>query len=146
MITITPIPTIDATIKVPGSKSLTQRALIAAALAEGTSELIGPLSSEDTRYTMDALQAMGVTCDTVNPECWLIHGTGGRIHEPENDIFLGNNGTATRFLTSVAALGQGRFHITGSSRMAERPILPLIKALQGWQVEIESDGQNGCPP
>src|SRR5665647_940095 len=107
MITITPVRTVDATIKVPGSKSLTQRALIAAALAEGTSQLIGPLASEDTRFTMSALQAMGVVCDDHDPDCWLVHGTGGQIREPEGDIFLGNNGTATRFLTSVAALGQG---------------------------------------
>lgn len=146
MIPITPVHTIDATIKVPGSKSLTQRALIAAALAEGTSQLLGPLASEDTHYTMGALQAMGVVCDSSNPDCWLVHGTGGVIRAPEADIFLGNNGTATRFLTSVAALGHGRFHITGSERMAQRPILPLMEALRGWQVEIESDTRNGCPP
>ena len=146
MITITPVPTIDATIKVPGSKSLTQRALIAAALADGPSQLIGPLASEDTRYTMDALRAMGVICDDRDPDCWQVHGTGGLIREPASDIFLGNNGTATRFLTSVAALGHGRFHITGSERMAQRPILPLIEALRGWGVEINSDAHNGCPP
>ena len=132
MIPITPVPTIDATITVPGSKSLTQRALIAAALAEGPSRLLGPLASEDTRFTMDALRAMGVICNDDDPDCWLVHGTGGVIREPAGDIFLGNNGTATRFLTSVAALGQGRFHITGSERMAQRPILPLMEALRGW--------------
>ncbi len=146
MINITPVRAVDATIKVPGSKSLTQRALIAAALANGSSQLIGPLASEDTQFTMTALQAMGVVCDDSDPDCWLVHGTGGQIREPEGDIFLGNNGTATRFLTSVAALGQGRFHITGSERMAERPILPLIEALRGWQVELDSDARNGCPP
>lgn len=146
MIPITPVPTIDATITVPGSKSLTQRALIAAALAEGTSRLIGPLASEDTRFTMDALRAMGVICNDDDPDCWQVHGTGGVIREPACDIFLGNNGTATRFLTSVAALGQGRFHITGNERMAQRPILPLIEALRGWGVAIDSDAHNGCPP
>lgn len=146
MIRITPVRTVDATIKVPGSKSLTQRALIAAALADGPSQLIGPLASEDTRFTMGALQAMGVGCDDRDPDCWLVHGTGGQINAPQGDIFLGNNGTATRFLTSVAALGRGRFHITGSQRMAERPILPLMEALRGWQVELDSDARNGCPP
>lgn len=146
MITISPVTALDATLSVPGSKSLTQRALIAAALAEGTSELIGPLASEDTRFTMEALRAMGVACDDRDPECWLVHGTGGRIGEPAEDIFLGNNGTATRFLTSVAALGHGRFRITGSERMSERPIDPLMAALAGWQVEIVSDAGTGCPP
>lgn len=146
MKTITPVGPVDTTITVPGSKSLTQRALIAAALAEGTSTLIAPLASEDTRFTMEALRLMGVICDDSDPERWLVQGTGGLINTPRSDIFLGNNGTATRFLTSVAALGQGRFHITGSERMAERPILPLIKALRGWGVEIDSDSGNGCPP
>nr|WP_320010614.1 3-phosphoshikimate 1-carboxyvinyltransferase [uncultured Desulfobulbus sp.] len=146
MITITPVETIDSVVTVPGSKSLTQRALIAAALAQGTSKLLGPLASEDTSYTMEALRTMGVACDDSNPDCWVVEGKGGLITEPANDIFLGNNGTATRFLTSVASLGQGTFHITGSDRMAERPILPLMQALQGWNVDIVSDRDNGCPP
>jgi 3-phosphoshikimate 1-carboxyvinyltransferase len=146
MITITPVETIDTVVTVPGSKSLTQRALIAAALARGTSKLLGPLASEDTKYTMEALRAMGVACDDSDPECWRVEGKGGLISEPADDIFLGNNGTATRFLTSVASLGQGSFHITGSERMAERPILPLMQALQGWNVDIVSDTDNGCPP
>lgn len=146
MIAITPVASIDAVVTVPGSKSLTQRALIVAALAKGLSQLLGPLASEDTHFTMEALRAMGVNCDDSNPDCWLIEGKGGMIQPPPQDIFLGNNGTATRFLTSVAALGQGRFHITGSERMAQRPILPLMQALQGWQVDIKSDAGSGCPP
>ena len=146
MIAITPVHTINAVVKVPGSKSLTQRALIAAALAKGTSRLIGPLASEDTHFTMEALRAMGVSCDDRDPDCWHVEGSGGQIIAPVGDIFLGNNGTATRFLTSVAALGHGRFHITGSERMAQRPILPLMEALRGWQVTITSDAGAGCPP
>jgi len=146
MIAITPVATLNAVVTVPGSKSLTQRALIAAALAEGPSRLLGPLASEDTHFTMEALRAMGVVCDDSDPNCWLVQGSGGRIVEPSGDIFLGNNGTATRFLTSVAALGHGRFHITGSERMSERPILPLMEALRGWQVAIVSDAGTGCPP
>ncbi len=146
MIAITPVPALNAVVTVPGSKSLTQRALIAAALAEGPSRLLGPLASEDTHFTMEALRAMGVVCDDSDPSCWLVQGSGGRIAEPAGDIFLGNNGTATRFLTSVAALGHGHFHITGSERMSERPILPLMEALRGWQVAIVSDAGTGCPP
>lgn len=143
---IIPVATVDVKVEVPGSKSLTQRALIAAALAEGTSTLIGPLASEDTAYTMTALRAMGAAIDDDNPGSWIVQGTAGAVHEPEQDIFLGNNGTATRFLTSVAALGNGIFHIVGSERMAQRPIAPLMAALQGWGANISSDADNGCPP
>jgi 3-phosphoshikimate 1-carboxyvinyltransferase len=146
MLTIEPVGRVEATIKVPGSKSLTQRALIAAALAQGPSLLLDPLASEDTAYTMSALALMGIAIDTANPESWRVDGAGGRILPPGQDIFLGNNGTATRFLTSVAALGHGHFHITGNERMAHRPISPLISALRGWGVDIQSDAGTGCPP
>ena len=143
---ITPVQHIDTTVSVPGSKSLTQRALIASALASGDSQLLSPLASEDTRYTIAALAAMGLRVDTSNPDCWRVAGTGGRIETPATDIFLGNNGTATRFLTSLAALGHGRFRITGSERMAQRPILPLLEALHGWGADIVSEAGTGCPP
>jgi 3-phosphoshikimate 1-carboxyvinyltransferase len=142
---ITPRATIDATIEVPGSKSITQRALIAAALADGESTLIGPLESEDTQYTAGALEQMGVTVEKDRNK-WTVKGKSGRIATPDKEIFLGNNGTATRFLTSVAALGAGTFRISGDERMAERPILPLMQALQGWGVDIASINKNGCPP
>jgi 3-phosphoshikimate 1-carboxyvinyltransferase len=142
---ITPLAKVDATITVPGSKSITQRALITAALANGESELLGPLASEDTKYTAGALRAMGI--DIVErQDGWLVTGASGRIRQPAQDIYLGNNGTATRFLTSVAALGKGRFVITGDERMAARPIQPLMEALQGWGVDIKSIHHTGCPP
>ncbi len=142
---IIPLSTIDASIEVPGSKSITQRALIAAALADGKSTLLGPLESEDTRYTAAALEQMGVTVEK-DKEKWIVQGNGGRVATPDKEIFLGNNGTATRFLTSVAALGTGTFQINGDERMTERPILPLMLALQGWGVDIASINDNGCPP
>lgn len=137
---------LDALVTVPGSKSLTQRALIAAALAEGLSTLRGPLASEDTRYTMTALRQLGVDIEDSDPSAWTVQGCGGRLQCPSGDIFLGNNGTATRFLTSLVALGQGRFRISGSERMAQRPIAPLMQALQGWGVSVSSEAGNGCPP
>jgi 3-phosphoshikimate 1-carboxyvinyltransferase len=142
---IRPLATVDRTIEVPGSKSLTQRALIAAALARGESRLHGPLASEDTSYTSEALRQMGIAVRETG-DSWLVQGSGGRIQAPAGDIYLGNNGTATRFLTSVAALGQGLFRITGDQRMEERPIKPLLEALQGWGVEIASLKGTGCPP
>ncbi len=146
MIEIIPIDKINASVEVPGSKSLTQRALIAAALAEGESSLLGPLASEDTHYTMTALRSMGIQIDASNPAKWMVQGTGGRLSVPGEDIFLGNNGTATRFLTSLTALGHGTFRITGDKRMSERPIGPLMQALQGWKAQIKGDVVADCPP
>ncbi|MEN8190209.1 MAG: 3-phosphoshikimate 1-carboxyvinyltransferase [Thermodesulfobacteriota bacterium] len=145
MIEIKPLQHIKASVRVPGSKSITQRALIAAALADGESRLVGPLESEDTEYSSGALAQMGVSFEKNEGE-WLVQGCGGTIEPSESDIYLGNNGTATRFLTSVAALGKGRFVIDGSPRMHERPIGPLMSALQGWQVDISSIKGTGCPP
>jgi len=136
---------IDATINVPGSKSLTQRALLTAALADGRSVLEGPLDSEDTQYTSAALRAMGIEV-LKEIDRWIVDGRGGRIETPAQDIFLGNNGTATRFLTSVACLGNGVFRITGDKRMEERPIEPLMEALRGWGASVKSIRGTGCPP
>jgi 3-phosphoshikimate 1-carboxyvinyltransferase len=141
---ITPNHNIDVALAVPGSKSLTQRALIIAALAEGESTLIGPLESDDTRYSSAALVQLGATID--KKEQWRISGTGGRIAATEKPIYLGNNGTATRFLTSVAALGKSTYTVDGDERMRQRPIGPLMTALQGWGVDIADTAGTGCPP
>ncbi|MEW6218431.1 MAG: 3-phosphoshikimate 1-carboxyvinyltransferase [Thermodesulfobacteriota bacterium] len=142
---ITPARFVDATVSVPGSKSITQRALIAAALADGVSSLHGPLASEDTAHLVTALRAFGVAIEQ-EPQLWRVHGQGGRLTAPAEAIYLGNNGTATRFLTSVAALSSGTVTITGDERMAQRPIGPLLRALAGWGVDIRSLRGTGCPP
>lgn len=144
MIEIQPVANVNAAIEVPGSKSLTQRALIAAALAKGESRLIGPLESEDTAYSAQALQQMGVSIKKDTD--WIIRGNNGLIASSNEPVYLGNNGTATRFLTSVAALGTTPFTIDGDSRMQKRPIGPLMKALQGWGVDIRSINGTDCPP
>lgn len=145
MIWIKPTAAVDCVVTIPGSKSITQRALIAAALADGISTLHGPLVSEDTDYSSAALMQMGIDIKK-DVQSWRIEGTAGRIEEPDDDIYLGNNGTATRFLTSVASLGTGEFVIDGDQRMRERPIGPLMEALKGWGVDIESIDGTGCPP
>jgi 3-phosphoshikimate 1-carboxyvinyltransferase len=144
MIEIQPVQHIDAAIEVPGSKSLTQRALIAASLAKGTSTLSGSLESDDTRYSSEALMQMGIAMDKGKE--WVIHGKAGLIQSSREPIFLGNNGTATRFLTSVAALGNGNFLIDGDARMHQRPIGPLMAALRGWGVDITAIKGTDCPP
>lgn len=145
MIDIQPVGPVDTTLAVPGSKSLTQRALIAAALAKGQSTLLGPLVSEDTEYSSAALAQMGMTI-TKGADSWQVHGQAGRIGAGSAPIYLGNNGTATRFLTSVAALSDSAWTIDGDTRMHQRPIGPLMTALRGWGVEIDSAAGNDCPP
>lgn len=146
MIEIQPVPSVDVALNVPGSKSLTQRALIAASLATGESRLYGPLVSEDTEYSSRALAQLGVSIDQSEPGCWIIQGNGGLVRSSDGTIYLGNNGTATRFLTSVAALGHSPCIIDGDERMHERPIGPLLKALRGWGVDIRSLRGTDCPP
>jgi 3-phosphoshikimate 1-carboxyvinyltransferase len=144
MIEIQPLPNIDASIEVPGSKSLTQRALIAASLAKGISTLLGPLESEDTQYSSAALIQMGISME--KGEKWQVHGNAGEIKPSGKPIFLGNNGTATRFLTSVASLSHSVYIIDGDARMHQRPIGPLMAALRGWGVDITATKGTDCPP
>lgn len=144
MIEIRPVGKVNASLEVPGSKSLTQRALIVAALAKGESRLLGPLESDDTAYSSQALKQLGAEIEKDTD--WRVVGNGGVIQPSSEPIYLGNNGTATRFLTSVASLGNTQYTIDGDSRMHQRPIGPLIAALQGWGVDISSVRGTGCPP
>lgn len=144
MIEIQPTGRVNASLEVPGSKSLTQRALIAAALADGRSTLIGPLESEDTQYSSSALIQMGVVID--KQFNWLVEGRKGLIGPTETSVYLGNNGTATRFLTSVASLGHSPYLIDGDPRMYQRPIGPLVAALRGWGADIVAVRGTDCPP
>jgi len=136
---------ITATIRVPGSKSITQRALVVASLAEGDSELKGPLDSEDTRLLKKALIYLGISIKDKEGD-WTIEGQGGKILPVKQDIYLGNNGTGIRFMASLVSLGQGTYRLTGTKRMAERPIGPLLEALKAWGAEAKSIEKTGCPP
>ena len=135
--------TLDATVSVPGSKSYTQRALIIASLAEGRSLLHHALISEDTTYLMEALRSLGAGILACGTDIRVI-GTGGAMQNPGKTLFLGNNGTALRFLTTLAALSEGAVTLDGSDRLRERPVEPLINALGGLGVSCHST--NGCPP
>ena len=142
---IKPLSHLDARVKVPGSKSTTQRAMIMAALAEGDSLLQGPLLSEDTGYLTEALRLLGADITTHNGDM-KVRGTRGRIKNPQKEIYLGNNGTAMRLLTTVVCLGEGEFRLTGASRLLERPIQPLLTALKALGVEARSEDKPGFPP
>ncbi len=132
-------------ITVPGSKSITQRAMVAAALAHGKSIVKGPLRSEDTQILRNALESMGITI-TDSDRDMIVTGGCTRLHAPEGEIFMGNNGTGIRFMVAVASLPKGITVLTGTERMAERPIQPMIDALAGWGVEAETVHGTGCPP
>lgn len=127
----------------PGSKSITNRALLLAGLAKGKSRLTGALKSDDTLYMAEALRAMGVKVTEPDATTFVVEGTG-ILSQPEKPLFLGNAGTATRFLTAAAALVDGAVIIDGDEHMRLRPILPLVEALRS--LGVEADAPTGCPP
>jgi 3-phosphoshikimate 1-carboxyvinyltransferase len=145
MIEIKPLSHFDARLKVPGSKSTTQRAMIMAALAEGDSRLQGPLISEDTMLLARALGLLGARIDMCDGDM-VVRGTKGLIRNPGQEIYLGNNGTAMRLLTTVVCLGEGEFLLTGASRLLERPVQPLLAALNALGVDARSKNEKGFPP
>ena len=122
-IAITPCGPISGTIRPPGSKSITNRALVCAALAKGTSTLHGALDSEDTRVMMESLRLVGVQV-AHEPDSAVIRvtGCGGIIPVAEANLYVANSGTTLRFLTARVALGQGRFRLDGSPRLRQRPV------------------------
>jgi len=127
----------DALVTVPGSKSITNRALLLAALAEGPSELRGALFSDDTRYMVDALRALGVGVEIDERAARIaVDGCGGRWPVKRADLFVGNAGTAMRFLVAAACLGEGHYRIDGSARMRERPIGELVDALRQLGADV----------
>jgi 3-phosphoshikimate 1-carboxyvinyltransferase len=142
---IKPVSYLNAAVKVPGSKSLTQRSLVIAALARGISVLRHGLVSEDTRYLVEGLHALGAEI-SVSPDETVVTGTGGRIRNPGRTIFLGNNGTALRFLTTLVSLGKGKFVLDGDRRLRERPVGPLLDALKTLGVTAGGRNDTGYPP
>jgi 3-phosphoshikimate 1-carboxyvinyltransferase len=142
---VKPLDRLDAQVRVPGSKSYTQRTLITAALAEGSSLLQGPLLSEDTACLIRALQMLGASIE-VQADGIIIQGSGGRIRNPRQALYLENNGTALRLLTTVVCLGEGPFVLTGAPRLLERPVHPLLAALNGLGVQARGQDREGFPP
>jgi len=131
------------TVNIPGSKSLSQRALVAAALARNHSRITNVLVSEDTRYLIGGLRALGADIES-SREGFAVAGTGGRIINSGIELFLGNNGTALRFLTALVCLGHGNYVLTGEKRLCERPVGPLVEALRKMGADITT--HQGCPP
>ena len=135
------------TIRPPGSKSLTNRALVVAALAEGTSRLTGVLDSRDTQVMIDSLRRLGIGVEHSPAECSVtVNGCSGKVPVVTADLWLENSGTSIRFLTAVCALGQGTFRLDGNTRMRERPIGDLLESLRQFGIAVTSELGTGCPP
>ncbi|MGH2548297.1 MAG: 3-phosphoshikimate 1-carboxyvinyltransferase, partial [Thermomicrobiales bacterium] len=145
---LVPVETpVSAVARIPGSKSITNRALVIAALADGESELTGALASDDTIYMAEAWRALGlqVEHDREAERFWL-RGGNGSFPATEAEIFVGNSGTSMRFLVAALTLGHGRYRIDGVPRMRQRPIGPLLDALRGLGATVTSETGNACPP
>ena len=136
---------LHATVRLPGSKSLTNRALLIASLAKGTTRLTNALFSDDSCYFAQAVQTLGfdVRLNEANHEM-TVTGLGGTIPAQKAELYIGNAGTAARFLSAFLALGNGEYVLDGDARMRERPIQDLIDALNQLGVELEA--KNNCPP
>lgn len=142
---ITPLPAPpQGEWRVPGSKSITNRALLLAALAEGESRLEGVLQSDDTRHMRQGLEAVGIDILEEDATTWVVRGGRSRLRQPGGDLFVGNSGTTVRFLTALAALVPGRVTLVGDAHMAKRPIQDLVDALGQLGVRVECP--TGCPP
>ncbi|MBA2479443.1 MAG: 3-phosphoshikimate 1-carboxyvinyltransferase [Planctomycetes bacterium] len=142
------IPKLTATVTrvwpIPGSKSITNRAFILAALSEGDSVLDNVLASDDTRHMRIGLQALGIASHDTGPGQVTVRGGRSRLRAPSAPLFIGNSGTSVRFLTALAALVPGRTTLQGDEHMAKRPISDLIDGLR--QLGVEIDCATGCPP
>ena len=144
-IQIEPAGAVSFDVAVQGSKSLTNRALIAAALASGTTKLTNASFSDDSKYLATALNQIGIAVDTRDRDnVILVHG--GKPRNSDGEFFMGNAGTALRFFTSFVCLGTGQYEIDGEARMRERPIGGLVDALRSLGAEIRYEMSEGCPP
>jgi 3-phosphoshikimate 1-carboxyvinyltransferase len=146
-IAITPCGPIHGSIRPPGSKSITNRALVCAALAEGTSTLTGALDSEDTRVMIESLRQLGIRITSFDDGRRLeVDGCGGKIPASQADLFVGNSGTTIRFLTAMVTLGHGTYRLAGIPRMHQRPIGDLAEALRQLGSDVTCESPGDCPP
>jgi 3-phosphoshikimate 1-carboxyvinyltransferase len=136
-----------ASVRVPGSKSITNRALLLAAMADGRSTLSGVGLNDDTRRMAAALGTLGFELAVDETAARIVvEGRGGTIPAPGGELDAGGAGTAMRFLLGFLTLGRGRFRLDGNQRMRERPVGPLLDALAALGVAVRAERNNGCPP
>ncbi|MCR3756108.1 MAG: 3-phosphoshikimate 1-carboxyvinyltransferase [Sodalis sp. Psp] len=147
-ITLHPIARVDGTLNLPGSKSVSNRALLLAAQATGTTHLTNLLDSDDVRHMLTALSQLGVTYRlSVDRRSCEVDGLGGPLQADDAlTLFLGNAGTAMRSLAAALCLQAQNVTLTGEQRMKERPIGHLVDALRQGGAQIDYLGQKNCPP
>eukprot|EP00529_Nitzschia_sp_RCC80_P018902 CAMPEP_0113504512 /NCGR_PEP_ID=MMETSP0014_2-20120614/34755_1 /TAXON_ID=2857 /ORGANISM="Nitzschia sp." /LENGTH=499 /DNA_ID=CAMNT_0000399627 /DNA_START=83 /DNA_END=1582 /DNA_ORIENTATION=- /assembly_acc=CAM_ASM_000159 len=152
-LTVTPIKSLDGTVTLPGSKSLSNRCLLLAALSDGDTKVDNLLESDDIRYMLEALDQLQVPVDKHSPESVTVTGQAGPIDSPLKDdidetleLFLGNAGTAMRPLAAALCMGHGNFVLDGVPRMRERPIADLIDGLKQLGADVSCVEETGCPP
>lgn len=146
--TIQPVSApIEGTVRPPGSKSLSNRALILSALADGESVLNGLLDCEDTRVMIESLNRLGIAVEhDVAANSARIVGCQGDPPAKSAELWLENSGTSIRFLTALCCNGHGTYLLDGNERMHQRPIGQLVDALSGWGARLECSKGNNCPP
>ena len=146
-LTLQPIRRMDGEINLPGSKSMSNRALLLAALARGTTEVRNLLRSDDTSHMINALRTLGagIAPSADGTRC-VVTGLGGAFPPGEATLFLGNSGTTMRSLCAAICAGNGEYTLTGEPRMLDRPIGDLVDALRQVGARIEYAGSEGCPP
>jgi 3-phosphoshikimate 1-carboxyvinyltransferase len=143
---LAPIKAVCGTVQLPGSKSISNRTLLLAGLADGETVIRDVLESDDTRHMVTALRALGVSVAEAGPRALRVRGASGAFSVKQADLFLGNAGTAVRMLTAVLAFCGGAYRISGVPRMHERPIGDLVEALAQLGARVEYLGASGFPP
>lgn len=135
------------TVTVPGSKSITNRALLLATLAQGTSTLRGALFSDDSRHFLQCIQDLGfsVSSDEAS-STMIVHGLGGAVPKSEASVYVGSAGTAARFLTAYLGVSRGTFRLNASEQMKKRPMAPLLSVLRDLGTHITYHEKDGCFP
>ncbi|HEX2038586.1 MAG TPA: 3-phosphoshikimate 1-carboxyvinyltransferase, partial [Acidimicrobiales bacterium] len=133
------------TVRVPGSKSLTNRALVCALLADGTTTITGALVADDTKAMAGAVAALGAEVRWEGTTV-TVEGTGGKLRPGPVDLFVNQAGTAARFLAPVLALGEGEYRLDGDEQLRRRPMGPMIDALRSLGVEVREEGEPGHLP
>ncbi|MBI4985365.1 MAG: bifunctional 3-phosphoshikimate 1-carboxyvinyltransferase/cytidylate kinase [Rhodocyclales bacterium] len=136
----------DGTVRLPGSKSISNRMLLLAALAAGTTTIRDLLDSDDTRVMLEALRRLGIGIEALGGDAWRVIGAGGAFPVKAAELFLGNAGTAFRPLTAALALAGGHYRLSGVARMHERPIGDLVDGLRQIGADVRYLGNAGFPP
>lgn len=145
-ILLPPVSRACGTVRLPGSKSISNRCLMLAGLARGTTTLRGLLDADDTRVMREALITLGIRLECASGDDWRVEGVGGIFPAKQAALFLGNAGTALRPLTAVLALSGGEYTLSGVPRMHERPVGDLVEALRAAGAAIDCTRKEGYPP